>query len=111
MPFLVCKALRVSLEEQRQRQEEEARRVQQESLDQMQTDQGESLPGVSWSYIFVVGGDTSGLAQATAAELPYNPVSCYHIRTAIGSVVSNVISHLQAMSAGVSVRHVTVWLA
>lgn len=31
----------MSLEEQRQRQEEEARRVQQESLEQMQTEQGE----------------------------------------------------------------------
>ena len=37
---LYCQALRVSLEEQRQRQDEETRRVQQESLEQMQTGEG-----------------------------------------------------------------------
>ena len=39
-PLVGAQALRVSLEEQHQRQEEEERRVQEQSLEQMQVTQG-----------------------------------------------------------------------
>ena len=88
---LYRQALRVSLEEQRQRQDEETRRVQQESLEQMQTGEGnlviiEMILTLIYFYIlyfvFTVDGDEDKggfLAQAGTAELPYSEVSsCFY---------------------------------
>ncbi|XP_064382965.1 26S proteasome non-ATPase regulatory subunit 4-like [Halichondria panicea] len=57
-------ALRVSMEEQRHRQEEDARKVQVDSIQGMETDAG-----------VISGGEISGgvLAQAEETDLPYNP--------------------------------------
>jgi 26S proteasome regulatory subunit N10 len=57
-------ALRVSLEEQRQRQDDEARRVQQESLEQMQTDDVDMMNQVP-------GG---GILEQ-ASQIPYTEVA------------------------------------
>ena len=79
----MLQALRVSMEEQRQRQEDEARRVQQESIG------GVKPAGWTWldykclplsnfpSLSLEISAEDKGiLAEAESADLPYNPVSC-----------------------------------
>ncbi len=79
------------MEEQRHRQEEDARKVQVDSIQGMETDAGgmslviqqrlgDCLLVCLFLHIVISGGEISGgvLAQAEETDLPYNPVREHH---------------------------------